>query len=295
MDVFVRLLNGLLMIVVPLVLGVYLIRRWRLSWRLFTIGAGTFIGSQVFHIPFNQFVLAPLVERLDLMDATQGLPLLLFGVIFGLSAGIFEEGARYLVLQRWLKDVGRWEEAVLYGVGHGGIEAVLLGGLALFAFFQALAYRNADLAQVVPAEQLEMARAQIEAYWSAPWYGAILGAVERCLAIVVQITLAVLVFQAILRRNVLWLGAGVLWHTAVDAVALIGSRSWGIYPAEGALFVMALVSLGILFYLRSRQVPGEEGPLVEVEPPPIEPRHEVQSGIDLAAENLDESRYSDDS
>jgi uncharacterized membrane protein YhfC len=293
MDVVIRLLNGLLMIVIPLGVGVYIVRRWRLSWRLFMIGAGTFIGSQVLHIPFNQFALLPLVNSMDLMNAERGIPLLLYGLFFGLSAGIFEEGARYLVLQRWLKDARRWEEAVLYGAGHGGVEAILLGGLALFAFFQALAYRNADLAEIVPAEQLEAAIAQIGAYWSAPWYAAILGAVERCLAIVVQITLAVLVFQAILRRNVLWLALAVLWHTAVDAIALIGNKSWGIYPAEGALFLMALASLAILISLRRDRSPEGEMLKPELEARPAETPLDVPADIDLTVERLEESRFDD--
>jgi uncharacterized membrane protein YhfC len=45
-----HLLNGLLMILLPIGLGIYLTRKLSLGWRLWWIGAGTFVLSQVGHI-----------------------------------------------------------------------------------------------------------------------------------------------------------------------------------------------------------------------------------------------------
>ena len=47
LDVLVRVLNALLMIAMPLVLGVYLTRKLGVAWRLFGIGAVTFIASML--------------------------------------------------------------------------------------------------------------------------------------------------------------------------------------------------------------------------------------------------------
>ena len=47
-------LNSLLMIGLGLGLGILLARRFGLSWGLYGVGALTFIGSQVLHIPFNR-------------------------------------------------------------------------------------------------------------------------------------------------------------------------------------------------------------------------------------------------
>ena len=204
-DVFVRLLNTLLMILAPLVLGAYLTRRWGLPWRLFALGAVTFVGSQIFHIPFNQFLLLPILDKTGLLTAENPSELVVFGILAGLSAGLFEEGALFLVYRLWLSDLKRWKEAVLFGAGHGGVEAMLLGGLALYAFFQAMAYRDANLAELVPPGQLELARAQVDAYWSAPWYAAMLGAVERAFAVLIQISLSVPVGQKFMFTLILWM------------------------------------------------------------------------------------------
>ena len=50
-------LNFLLMLALPLALGWWIQRRWQAGWRLFAIGAVTFVVSQIFHIPFNWLVL----------------------------------------------------------------------------------------------------------------------------------------------------------------------------------------------------------------------------------------------
>jgi uncharacterized membrane protein YhfC len=291
MDILIRLMNALLMIAVPLGLGWYLSRRWALGWRIFLIGAATFIGSQVLHIPFNILILTPIVDNLGLNSTEQFLPLAIYGVLVGLSAGIFEEGARYIVYRLWLKDVKRWEEAVFFGAGHGGVEAILLGGLALFAFFQATAYRNADLSQLVSPEQLDLAQSQIEAYWTAPWYAAIMGAVERSLAIVIQISLAVLVFQAVIERKVFWLGIAIFWHTIIDSLAVIGLQYWGVYLTEGVLLILAGVSLYSILILRRGQ--PEEIRSEEMEPTSHVKTSSTPPKIDITKDRLEDSRFDD--
>jgi uncharacterized membrane protein YhfC len=172
--------------------------------------------------------------------------------LLGLSAGIFEEGARYLMYRFWAKKARSWDEAVMIGAGHGGIEAILLGVLTAYALLQALALRGVDLATVVPAEQIEVARLQLEAYWAAPWYASLLGAVERAFAICLHLSLSVLVLQCFTRRKWFWLPLAIGWHALVDGVALVAVQRLGPYWTEALVGVMAVISLGILFALRPR-------------------------------------------
>jgi len=73
MVIFVRALNSLLMIALPLGLGVFLVKRLRVEWKTFGIGAVIFVASQILHIPFNFWVLSPGVERLGLSGAAGGI------------------------------------------------------------------------------------------------------------------------------------------------------------------------------------------------------------------------------
>ncbi len=290
----VRLLNALLMLGLPLALGAFLARRLRVEWRLYAVGAATFVASQAAHIPFNAWVLGPILREAGLASATAGWPLILVALAYGLSAGIFEEGARTLAYGYWIRDARRWREAVMFGAGHGGAEAILLGALTMLAFFQLSALHGADLAERVPPEYLELARAQIEAYWAAPWYEALAGAVERALALCVQTSLAVLVLQAFARRNPLWLMGAVVWHAVVDALAIVTSAlGWSVYAIEGLVAVAALLSLAAVFALKPK---GDEAPASPARPIAPEPApgglpvpEEPLAGI--PSERLDESRY----
>jgi uncharacterized membrane protein YhfC len=254
-------LNALLMVGMPLLLGLFLARRFGLRWGLFGAGAATFVASQVLlHIPLNLALLA-LFERTLYPGLPDGWRLPFDAVVFGLTAGVSEEGARYVAYRRFLRTARTWEQGVMFGAGHGGVEAILLGVLAGIGLFSMALLRQVDPAALgVPAEQLPAVRDQLAAFWSAPWYATLLGAVERVLALSIHLTLAVMVLQVFTRGSHAWLAAAIGWHAVVDALAIFGLRTWGIYGTEAVVGVCAAVSLGILFALRPRQAAAETPP-----------------------------------
>ncbi|HEY69717.1 MAG TPA: YhfC family intramembrane metalloprotease [Anaerolineae bacterium] len=292
MDSFVRLLNALLMIAIPLILAPWFIRRMRVSWRLFAIGAVTFIASQVLHIPFNLWILNPLLDRLSSSGLQANMMIALTAISAGLSAGVFEESARYLVYRLWLRNERSWEQALMFGLGHGGIEAILLGLLALIAFFQAVALRGADLSSMVTAEQLPLVSAGLQEYWSAPWTMAMLGAVERASAVCLHLGLAVFVWRAVVRRSVGWLALAVGWHALANAATLIIFQQWGAYIAEG--FIAILAGIGLFIAFASRRA----APDVQIAPdsdkgPSLHPIQRADDMQELTTQELDESRFMD--
>lgn len=285
MDIIVRALNALLMIAMPLTLGVFLVRRQQVEWRFFGIGALVFVASQVLHIPFNLWVLNPGIERLGLASAQAGLNLIIVAIIYGLSAGMFEEFARYFAYRFWVKDARTWKAGMMFGVGHGGIEAIMLGALAGYALIQALVYRNADLAAIVSPEQLELAVSQLEAYWSTPWYLSIMGAVERIGAICFHLSASVLVLQAFRRKNKWWVFAAIGWHTLLDAVAVYGIQVWGVLVTEALILLFGLVSLLMIWLLRDSHEDEDQTNL-----PPQPPQTESVPAAH-SQEKLEDSRY----
>ena len=284
-----HLLNGLLMIAVPLALGVFLARRSRLSWGLFGVGAATFVASQLFHIPFNNLVLTPFVTERG-MFAAGGLAFMAAALLYGLSAGVFEEVARFIVMRRWSHEARRFPKALMYGAGHGGGEAIILGVLVLYGFFQAVALQGADLAETLPPEQVEAVTAQMAIYWSIPWYQALLGAVERVGAICFHLSASALVLQSVRRGGWGWLVGAIAWHTLFNAATLIIMDRWGVYAAEGTVIVGAGISLLILWVLQRRDASGEE---VATRTQDAElPRSAVRKiDEELSEDSLDGSRY----
>lgn len=285
MLIFLYVINFLLMIGLPLLLGAWLARRYRVPWRLYIIGAVTFVLSQVGHIPFNAVVLNGRV----LPPAADWPEPVLF-IFLGLSAGLFEETARYLVYRFWIKNARAWREGVMFGAGHGGGEAIIIGLLAALQTIQLLALQNTDLNTLgLNPEQLAALRVQLDAFFNAPWYMTLLGAVERVFAIIFHISAAVLVLQVFRRRNILWLGAAILWHTALNAVSLFVLDAAGPVWTEVALGGMTLVSLAIIYVLRDPPAPEGAGT------PPPEPLPAPATGPlelpPLTAEALKETKY----
>jgi uncharacterized membrane protein YhfC len=285
MNIIARILNFSIMLGLPVGLGLVLARKFKTAWRLFGIGVLTFILSQLFHIPFNHWVLNPLIEKQGFILTAGGLQLAVVGILYGLSAGLFEETARYLGYRFWIKDERDWKSALMFGAGHGGIESIALGILVLIGFVQVMTLRGTDLNAIFDGDQVETVRAQIEAYWTVPWHLAILGAVERLASIPVHLSATVLVLLSFRRRNPLWLVLAVGWHTIVDAVAVYAVRTWNAYVTEGIILVAGILGLLVIFGLRSEDEIEVEA-IHEVEPTVVEVQPYTPS-----EENLEDSRY----
>lgn len=248
----------LIMLGAPVALWLFLRRRYRASWGLIAVGALTFILSQVVHLPLNW--------GLGLLGGRRGValwPLPAMAAVAGLSAGLCEEGARYLVLRFWRKEARSWAQGLAFGAGHGGMESILVGLSVLSGFVSMLVLRTVGPeAMGLSGELLEQVQSQMEAYWAIPWYLPLLGGLERVFALTMQVAFALLVLQAVVRRNLLWLGVAVLAHALVDGLAVVLVQSGVSLPAvEGVVFILALGALAVILALRPRpaETAGAEG------------------------------------
>jgi uncharacterized membrane protein YhfC len=173
----------------------------------------------------------------------------------------------------------------MYGVGHGGIEAILVGILSIVTLIQIMALQGVDLSTVVEPDQIEVAQAQIEAFWSAPWYLVLLGTIERVIAITFHVSATVLVLQSFRRKNLIWLFYAIGLHTLLNAAEVFANQTWGPYIAEGILFVIGLLCLWIVFRLKTTDEPlGLDSSGGMPIPPEIQP-------VSPSEENLEDSRY----
>jgi uncharacterized membrane protein YhfC len=242
-------LSALLMIFLPAGLGIALAHRLGGRWALFGAGALTFVGSQVVHLPLNAGLTLLAARGLLPMPATGRLAV--NAAVLGLTAGVCEELARYVVLRWPLRTARRWEDGLMFGAGHGGIESIVLGGLAGLTFVNMLSLREMDPAALpVPAEQLAVIQAQLGVYWAAAWYAPLVGVLERCSALALHLTFATLVLQTFVRRRLAWLGAAIAWHAAVDAAAVFGPVHWGLAGTEAVIAGSAVIGLGVVLGLR---------------------------------------------
>jgi len=236
-----------LMFATPVILGVLLQRRWALPWRLLLIGAATFIASQVVHLPLNAG-LTVLFQQEWMPKPPEAWTKAFNVIVLGLTAGLCEESARYLVYRYWLKEARTWRPAVLFGVGHGGIESVMTGLLVLVTVLNAVALRNVDPTTLgLSPDQTAAVASEIAEFWNMPRYMPLLAGAERLMAILFHLSAAALVLQAFRTGRIWPLPAAIVWHAVTNAVAVYINTTWGPIAAEGSLAMLSLVSVVILW------------------------------------------------
>jgi uncharacterized membrane protein YhfC len=290
--VLMHFLNWFLMIALPILLGIFLINKSHLNWKLWLIGAATFLISQIFHIPFNTYILNPILQNIQ--QALPGvLGTLVVAILLGLSAGIFEECARYGMFRWWIRNARSWWSAILTGAGHGGIESIILGCLVMLGFINLMAYRNTDLSNLNLAPlQLLAAHQQIQLYWNLPWYDSLLGAVERIFTIPFHIAASVIVLQVFTRkpgqRKHIWLILAILYHAIMDSSIVFIAGQWNGYAAEAILAIMAILDIIIIFALRQ---PEPEPPAQLQHPDMDRLLVFTPTPIEETSENLENTRY----
>lgn len=281
-------LNGLLMILIPVGLGMFLTRRFKLGWRLWLIGGTTFILSQVGHIPFN-YAMTVLFQQGVLPLPPESMQLIFNAVVLGLSAGLWETFARYATYRWWARDARSWSKGVLIGAGHGGVEAIIVGVIVLGTFVSMVAARNMDPAALAQTGQAEALQARLDVYWNMAWFYPFLGVLERIFTITLHISLSLLVLQVFTRGQIFWLFLAVAWHSLMDGFAVYTSQILDPVMVEVVLGSFALVSLGIIFALRQGDADEEEQLIYSETTPPA-------SGaglpdIEETPESLDQSRF----
>jgi len=252
------------MVLLPIVLAVILRRHYRVFWILFVAGTLTFIGSQVVHLPLNSW----LGDIGLLPDSFEpgGIPLWRTALILGLSAGICEELARAIgyAVVRWARS---FEDGIMLGLGHGGIEAMLFGGVLTASTVSTLLnLGGVDLDTLnLSAAQLEVLSLQRQLFSASPLY-AIAPLIERALAITAQVTLSIIVLQAFKRKNMLFLLLAIGYHAMLDGVAVYIAGSthlvWTTWLAFVIMLVPAWIWLIRLWRARNRELAmlGEKTP-----------------------------------
>ena len=208
----------------------------------------------------------------DLQDpAMHGAPLVVFSTMAGLLAGISEEGSRWLFYRFWIQPVGSenvFPKVLLFGLGHGGCEALIVGVFSVCSVIVMTIASGEDFAQ---------------AYWALPTGQFLLAPIERLYAMAAHVAMSLFVWRGfVTNQQAPWLGLAIVYHTALDAVAVFALRTWGVYLVEIILEVTFFpISLYVLVHYvkvyRSvrggfEEIPQEDGDQQEetVTPSPLQ-------------------------
>ena len=200
------IVSGLLEIIIPLGIGFYITRKFGTSWKNWFIGALMFLLSLV-RLPLNTYVNQVLIAA-----PVTAMTYILAILVPSLTAGIFEEGARYVGLKYIIKDE-TYEKGLTYGAGHGGIESIILVGLSVLSVGVVLMTSP----EVLPPEQLGMILA-------TPVYLPLVGVYERVMAMIAQMGFSIIVLESLRKKDLKFLLAAIGLHASLNflAVSVVG-------------------------------------------------------------------------
>jgi uncharacterized membrane protein YhfC len=244
-------------IVYPIVLAVVARRKLRLGWRYVAYGAIVFFVFQlVTRVPAVQLIQSAIGPQLEASPVLTWTWL----VALALSAGVFEEVGRYVGYRFLMRREDKtWSKAVMFGIGHGGLEsALLVGGLMVLALISLWAAANGGLNQL-PDDQRAAATQQLQALNAQPGWAALFGAWERLWTVPIQIAFSVLVLQVFRRGQLVWLVWAILGHAFVDLAAvglqqILGQGLTTSVLIEAVVAVFGLMALWIIWRLRDPPV-----------------------------------------
>lgn len=223
----------------PIALCIIVWRKTKARISSFFIGAATFV------------LFALILERLlhTIVFKVTGSALTdniwLYALYGGLAAGIFEETGRYLAMKLCMKKNLNKQNAIMYGVGHGGIEAMLLVGMTFVNNLIIAVMINMGQAPLllsassVDATVYQQALAQLTAVATTPSWHFLMAGVERISAIAFHISASYLVYLAVKRKKLPYYLLAILLHFLMDAIAVIAAKYLPILAVEALLLLFS--------------------------------------------------------
>ena len=221
----------------------------KLRW-LIAGAAGFLVSSRVLELGVHYFCILsdnPVSRFINGSTAAY----VLYGIVM---AGVFEECGRHVVMKYIMKRNRTPENAVLYGIGHGGIEilAVILPAMVLYlaiaVLFSAGDTANALAALDITEETAAAALPSVKAAAAYDYAMMAMSVIERVLAMLLHIGLSVIVYYGVCSGRKACLPAAILLHMLMDTFAALYQR--GAVPLWSVEVWAALWTAVALFIAR---------------------------------------------
>ena len=197
----------------PITLFIVWFKKYDLKFLPMFVGMSAFllfaiILEQIMHA----IVLRPNADgSVDLIKNSPWL-FILYGIF---AAGVFEESARFLSFKLLRKKFNGIGVGLSYGIGHGGIEAVLIAGLAMVSNIIASIMFNTGNAEALGTDPAVLTQLNVLATTSPAMFLA--SGFERIVAISAHISLSIFVWCAVTVKGKVWMyPAAIVMHAIVN-------------------------------------------------------------------------------
>lgn len=238
-------------ILLPIMLVIYFNKKEKFPIKTVFIGISGFI---VFSLFLEQILHGAVISTGIIKVNT-----ITFAIYGALAAGIFEEVGRFVMFKYFLKKNKMWKDGLGYGLGHAGIEMILIGAISYFnIFIMSRAINAGTINKLLRTQDVILINNVKNSVKNVTLLATSTGVVERLFAFVIQIALTFIVLYAIRERKNIYLILAILIHALVDfAPALYQIKViTNVYIVEGIVFIFAII--GFVFIMKSKSLFNEK-------------------------------------
>ena len=224
----------ILSFLLPVVVWFFVWRKTKASIVNLLIGMGIF---------FVCYCIAIATSYLGSMIITSPIVLTL---LLSLRAGLVEEFGRFVAFKWLLKRYRKINDGIMYGIGHGGMEILLVYTLAMvnnLVFIFMVNTGSIDLLIAMAPEQGEAIYDAVDALATSSPLALSVGLFERISTLILHVSLSVIVFCAVRQRRWPYLVLAITLHTLTNcSITLLITGTISLPALEGIIFAMSLLT-----------------------------------------------------
>jgi uncharacterized membrane protein YhfC len=254
LSIVFMIVSILICFLLPIGLTIYFYRKHKISLIVVLFGAIVFFVSQIaIRIP----LLSILAKQQWYIDMSSNIYVL--ALFLALTAGIFEEVGRYIVMKLFMKKSLNWKSGIAFGIGHGGIEAMIIVGLTLINYVVISIMINSGLFDNVIAATMapEIAEQIRTTLVDTPTVNFLGGGFERTMTIIIQIAFSIMVLYAVKFKKPVYLLYAILLHAVVDApTVVLVSMGLNVWIIE--LFIAACAAVALIYIIKTKSIFAKE-------------------------------------
>ena len=245
-------------VIVPIMIAVIWTIRKHEKFTTVLIGAVTFV--------LFALILEKTIQNALVFPTAMGLPdhaasqfinarPILWAIVLGLFPGVFEETGRFVAFKTLLRNRRNRETSISYGIGHGGIEVILVLGINYITYMVYGVMINEGVFQGIIDQVAEQVPFQADGMRALPEQLAAFGFADigagmfdRVFAFLFHVGASILVFYAARDKGRLWLyPLAILLHTALDSLA--GLTMANVIQLSTPVLEAIVVAFGLLTFL----------------------------------------------
>jgi uncharacterized membrane protein YhfC len=260
-SIFGMVLSFILAMAVPIVAAIYMKRKYDGKLICTMIGIAAFV---VFALLLEQ--LLHVLGAVAFGDNLTRNPVL-YAIYGGLAAALCEETGRFLSMKLLMKKTLFKENAVMYGIGHGGAEAIILIVVSFLPnLMTSIMINNGSLEEALsglePAAR-EQTINELSVLWESPSAEFYLAGIERVTAFLLQLCLSYIVYLAVRYKNTKCYFIAFVIHFIVDAGIIQLREFMSVYIVETIFLIFTLVLAYFTLKKYRSEVSEEVGQFLE--------------------------------